>query len=55
MAAESPDLTISKFIKAPRSAVWKAWSEPKHFERWWIPAPMQCKVIKMDLRPGGGF
>lgn len=55
MTTESFDLTISRFIKAPRSAVWKAWSEPKHFEQWWIPAPIECKVVKLDLRPGGGF
>jgi uncharacterized protein YndB with AHSA1/START domain len=55
MTTQSPDLTISRFIAAPRAAVWRAWSEPKHFEQWWIPAPMQCKVVKMDLRPGGGF
>lgn len=51
----SSDLTISRFINAPRAAVWKAWSEPAHFAKWWIPAPLQCKVVKLDLRPGGGF
>ena len=55
MTAGSSDLTISRFINAPRSAVWKAWSERKHFEQWWIPAPLQCKAVKLDLRPGGGF
>ena len=55
MTADSPDLTISRFIKAPRSAVWKAWSEKAHFERWWIPAPLECKAVKLDLHPGGGF
>jgi uncharacterized protein YndB with AHSA1/START domain len=49
------DLSISRFINAPRAAVWKAWSEPRHFEQWWIPAPIQCKAVKFDLRPGGGF
>ena len=55
MKTESADLTVSRFIDAPPSAVWKAWSDPEHFERWWIPAPMRCKVVKLDLRPGGGF
>ncbi|MDL2402687.1 SRPBCC family protein [Rhizobium mayense] len=55
MTTESSDLTISRFIGAPRSAVWKAWSDRRHFERWWIPAPLQCKVIKLDLHPGGGL
>jgi uncharacterized protein YndB with AHSA1/START domain len=49
------DLTISRVIKAPRSAVWSAWTDPASFEQWWIPAPARCKVVEMDLRPGGSF
>lgn len=49
------DLTISRLIKAPPAAVWQAWSDPHHFAQWWIPEPYECKVIKLDLRPGGGF
>lgn len=49
------DLTISRVIKAPRSAVWSAWTDPGSFEQWWIPAPAKCKVVDMDLRPGGAF
>lgn len=55
MPAETSELTISRFIKAPPAIVWKAWSTPEHLARWWIPAPIECKVIKLDLRPGGGF
>ncbi len=55
MTAEHSDLEISRFINAPPSAVWKAWSMREHFEKWWIPAPIECKAIKLDLRPGGGF
>lgn len=51
----SADLTISRLIKAPPAKVWQAWSEPKHFAQWWIPAPIECQVVKMDLRPGGAF
>lgn len=49
------DLTIARVIKAPRSAVWRAWSDPASLERWWIPAPAICKVVDLDLRPGGAF
>jgi uncharacterized protein YndB with AHSA1/START domain len=55
MTTASSDLTISRLIKAPPAAVWKAWSDPKHFQQWWIPEPRECKVVKLDLRPGGGF
>jgi uncharacterized protein YndB with AHSA1/START domain len=58
MARPTPadrDLTISRVIKAPRASVWKAWTDPRSFEQWWIPAPLKCKVIDMDLRAGGSF
>jgi hypothetical protein len=31
-------------FRAPRSAVWAAWSEHEHFEQWWIPEPINCKT-----------
>lgn len=55
MTEGSRELTISRFINAPPAKVWKAWSTPEHLAQWWIPAPIECQVIKLDLRPGGGF
>ncbi|MGQ2930633.1 SRPBCC family protein [Sphingopyxis sp. OPL5] len=49
------ELTISRLIKAPPSAVWDAWSDPAKLAAWWIPAPIECRVDTLDLRPGGGF
>jgi uncharacterized protein YndB with AHSA1/START domain len=55
MTTDRSELTISRFIKAPPATVWKAWSTPEHLAKWWIPAPIECQVVKLDLRPGGGF
>jgi hypothetical protein len=33
------DLTVSRIMEAPRSAVWNAWTDPASFEQWWVPAP----------------
>lgn len=49
------DLAIRRVIKAPRSAVWNAWANPESFAKWWIPEPIVCEVVAMDLRPGGAF
>lgn len=49
------DLTISRVIKAPRSDNWNAWTARANFEQWWVPAPAKCKVLEMDLRPGGSL
>lgn len=48
-------LTIARQIAAPPAAVWNAWSVPANLEKWWIPAPIACRVVTLDLRPGGGF
>ncbi|QIG49323.1 SRPBCC family protein [Nordella sp. HKS 07] len=49
------DLTVTRVMKAPRAAVWRAWTTPDSLEKWWLPAPARCQVAKMDLRPGGAF
>lgn len=49
------DLTVSRTLKAPRPAIWRAWSEPEHFVRWFAPAPIVTTVTQLDLRPGGAF
>lgn len=55
MTAENTELNISRVINASPATVWKAWSKAEHLAKWWIPGPIECKVVKLDLRPGGGF
>lgn len=55
MNALEADLAISRLIAAPPAAVWCAWAQREHFEKWWIPRPIECRSVKHDLRPGGGF
>jgi uncharacterized protein YndB with AHSA1/START domain len=49
------DLTLQRVIRAPRAAVWSAWTEKSRFEKWWVPAPALCRVDRLDVRPGGAF
>jgi len=49
------DLALDRVIRAPRTAVWRAWTEPALFARWWVPAPSVCRVARLEVRPGGGF
>lgn len=55
MTSEKHELAITRYISASPARVWAAWSTAESLEKWWIPAPIECKVIKLDLRPGGGF
>jgi len=49
------DLTLTRFIDAPRALVWTAWTDPEHLKKWWTPAPYTTPVCEMDVRPGGIF
>ncbi|MGE0723142.1 MAG: SRPBCC domain-containing protein [Alphaproteobacteria bacterium] len=46
---------ISRVFDAPRDRVFKAWSEASQLDRWWGPAGMTVKTLKLEFRPGGMF
>ncbi len=52
---ESRDLVISRVLRAPRAALWRAWSDPDLLKEWWCPKPWTTEVRAFDLRPGGAF
>ena len=49
------ELTIIKIFDVPREIVWKAWTDPERFMRWWGPKGFTSPVCKIDLRVGGGY
>jgi len=49
------DLTLERSIDAPRSQIWKVWTQPEHVKKWWAPAPWTTSQCEMDLSPGGMF
>ncbi|MBB4935168.1 uncharacterized protein YndB with AHSA1/START domain [Lipingzhangella halophila] len=49
------DLGIERIIRAPRKAVWDAWTDPTSLAQWWVPAPTLCRVDRLEVRPGGAF
>lgn len=53
--ADARDLLVERIIRAPRSAVWAAWTDPVQLARWWVPAPAECRVLELELWPGGSF
>jgi uncharacterized protein YndB with AHSA1/START domain len=56
-ATESQErtLVIERTFDAPRELVWKAWSEPERFMRWWGPKEYSCPACKIDFRVGGSW
>jgi len=49
------EIIISRIFDAPRELVWKAWTDPEHFKRWWGPKDYTCPFCQMDLRVGGKY
>jgi len=48
-------LVITRLFDAPRSRVFKAWTEPERLMRWWGPNGFTTPFCQIDLRLGGVF
>jgi uncharacterized protein YndB with AHSA1/START domain len=51
--APEPELELTRIFDAPRELVWKAWTDPGHFARWFGPRSFTTPHCTIDLRPGG--
>ena len=49
------DLSFTRTLKAPRTAVWAAWTRPEHIRQFFVPAPHTVTACEIDLRVGGKF
>lgn len=53
------ELVVTRTFDAPPSIVFRAWSQPELFRRWWMPksAPAGVSLIgcDMDVRTGGKY
>jgi len=49
------DLALERIMRAPRVVVWDAWTDPVSLSQWWLPAPIHCRVERLDVVPGGAF
>jgi uncharacterized protein YndB with AHSA1/START domain len=52
-AAAGFEFIIKRTFNAPLDRLWRAWTEPERFARWWGPKGFECEIAKLDLRPGG--
>lgn len=48
-------LQVTRRFKAPREAVFKAFTDPETLRRWWGPPGFTCPVARVDARPGGRY
>ncbi len=52
-AAKYKPLTLSRTFDAPRKLVWRAWTDPEQFAKWWSPDGFSVPVCEMNIKPGG--
>ncbi len=49
------ELVITRIFDAPRSLVFKAWTEPEHLAHWWGPSGFTLPECEIDARTGGHY
>jgi len=52
------ELVITRIFNAPPSLVFRAWSQPALFQRWWVPKSVSGVSLiscDMDVRTGGKY
>jgi uncharacterized protein YndB with AHSA1/START domain len=48
-------LVITREFNAPVDEVWRAWTEPEEYKKWWGPKSFTCPFCQIDLRVGGKY
>ncbi len=54
-ASNVRELVIERTFDAPRTLVFKAWTEPQHLIRWWGPRGFTTPICEMDASRGGAY
>lgn len=47
------EIVLTRVVDAPRSLVWRIWTEPDEVPHWWGPTGFTTLTQEMDVRPGG--
>jgi uncharacterized protein YndB with AHSA1/START domain len=46
---------LTRTFPVPRERVFRAWTDPEQFRRWFGPTPGWTPSAEMDVRPGGSY
>jgi uncharacterized protein YndB with AHSA1/START domain len=47
------ELVLTRLIDAPRSKLYRAWTEPALIRQWFVPRPWTITKAEVDVRAGG--
>src|SRR5215813_771614 len=53
--AQSCSLEVRRLIRAPRSRVYQAWTDPAQLKEWFGPENVQTLELDADVRVGGKY
>jgi len=54
-SAQNTSLEVKRFINAPHTRVYAAWTDPAQLKQWFGPATVETDNLIADVRPGGEF
>ncbi|HET6991195.1 MAG TPA: SRPBCC domain-containing protein [Bacteroidia bacterium] len=46
---------MKRTFNLPLATVWKAWTEPESFKKWWGPGNYSCPYCSIDFKVGGKY
>ncbi|NKJ05012.1 SRPBCC domain-containing protein [Rhizobium sp. SG741] len=49
------EIVLTREIAAPRTLLFRLWTEPEHLMRWWGPQTTTASAVSVDLREGGAW
>jgi len=49
------ECVVTRVFDAPRSLVFKMWTDPEHRAKWFGPRGFTATIIENDVRPGGAY
>ncbi|MBI3486235.1 SRPBCC domain-containing protein [Candidatus Daviesbacteria bacterium] len=55
MADDKKELVIERIFDAPVELVWKAWTDPEVFQKWWGPKDFTSPHANIDPKVGGKY
>ena len=53
--AEKTSLEITRFINAPATRIYAAWTDPAKLKEWWGPKSVRTRGLVVDARAGGKY
>ncbi len=55
VAKKPKTISIKRTLNLPLASVWKAWTEPESFKKWWGPEGFTCPSCTINFKVGGKY